>query len=117
MRKSHHPFLRGADASGAHLQGLVGEGYQRLVAGAAETDDFKFHGDEEKFRMDGYFGTSHVTNAFGVASGSAGFGRSRRLIESSGVAFPLRAAGGGSFPAAAARPATATAALGRKAGI
>ena len=78
---------------------------------AAEADDFQFHGDEASFRMENYFSTLHISNAFGVASASAG--RSRRLIETGHVAFPLRASGGRGFLAAAAQPAAA-AALGRK---
>ncbi|BDA48425.1 hypothetical protein COCOBI_12-1040 [Coccomyxa sp. Obi] len=108
--------LLGPPAHG--LKGIIGEGYQKLADGraAAEDDDFKFHGEEEEFRMDGYFATSHVHNAFGVAHAGGAANRVRRLIESR-VAFPLRANGGRAFSAASLPVPAGYDALGRKGGI
>lgn len=101
-------------------QGIIGEGYESLADGTAtaEADDFKFHGVEEEFRMDGYFATSHTHDAFGVAHAGGAASRVRRLIESR-VAFPLRASAsaGRAFSAAALPVPAGSDALGRKGGI
>ncbi|BDA44598.1 hypothetical protein COCOBI_06-0740 [Coccomyxa sp. Obi] len=108
--------LLGPPAHG--LKGIIGEGYENLADGTAatEVDDFKFHNDEEEFRMDGYFATSHAHNAFGVAHAGGAASRVRRLIESH-VAFPLRASAGGAFSATAIKVPAGSDALGRKGGI
>lgn len=99
-------------------QGIIGEGYESLAEGraAAEADDFKFHGDEEEFRMDGYFATAHTHNAFGIAHAGGAASRVRRLIESR-VAFPLRGSAGRAFSAATLPMPAGSNALGRKGGI
>ncbi len=88
------------------LQGIIGEGYQRLAAGstgATAADNFKFHGDEADYKMDSYFSTAHAHNAFGVARTAAAARTKRSLHERANVEFPLhRTAHGGAFPAAAA---------------
>ena len=50
---------------GVLVQGVIGETYSRMLAGEAVQDpehplylpeDFKFHGKEEEYTVDGYFG-------------------------------------------------------------
>ena len=50
---------------GVFVQGVIGETYSRMLAGQAVQDpehplylpeDFKFHGQEEEYTVDGYFG-------------------------------------------------------------
>ncbi len=94
------------------MQGIVGETYNRMLAGEAVNDpesplfvpdDYKFHGQgpEEHYRVDSYFG-EHAYSAFGKE-------RKRVLIEGDGelsaMAFPLRASGrpGRAGPAAQRR--------------
>ena len=63
-----HAGLRAAGmilTAGVLVQGVIGETYSRMLAGQAVQDpehplylpeDFKFHGEEEEYTMDGYFG-------------------------------------------------------------
>lgn len=86
------------------LQGIIGEGYQRLAAGstaATAADNFKFHGDEAEYKMDSYFSTGHAHNALGVARTAAANHAKRSSHERANVAFPLHSTGG-AFAAAAA---------------
>ena len=75
------------------MKGIIGEGYSRLaspVKPSAPKDDFKFHGDEADYMVDGYFpATTHIFSKFNARGYNAG-GGNRRLIESADVAFPLR---------------------------
>jgi hypothetical protein len=71
------------------LQGIIGEGYERLVArsaAAAVPDAVSFAGREEEYRMADYEDTQHIHNSFGVA---AAINPKRRLGERAAVAFPL----------------------------
>ncbi|CAL8471897.1 g11439 [Coccomyxa elongata] len=85
------------------MSGIVGETYERLLAGADKVsdpahplyiaDDFQFHGkyEEEQYMMAGYFDDgSHALSLLGKKMISA----SRRLLTATKVAFPLRAGGG-----------------------
>lgn len=86
------------------LQGLVGEGYGRLVSpnkAPALENDFKFHGNEADYVVDGYFTRSQ--DAFRLADAAGGrsaagnfyaYAGNRKLIEQPNVSFPLRFHGG-----------------------
>lgn len=75
------------------MKGIIGEGYSRLaspVKPSAPKNDFKFHGDEADYMVDGYFpATTHILPKFNARGFGAG-GGNRRLIEHADVAFPLR---------------------------
>ncbi|BDA46628.1 hypothetical protein COCOBI_09-0800 [Coccomyxa sp. Obi] len=94
------------------MTGIIGGSYASVAAVPATADDFKFHGVEADYQMDSYFGATHKHNRFGII---APVSPRRRLIESTPVAFPLRASAG---PAArpAARSAAIAVAHGGKAG-
>lgn len=121
--------LHGLEAQGMHLspmQGIVGETYNRMLAGDAINDaesplyvpdDYKFHGQgpEENYATDGYFGD----HAYGV------FGKDRKRVliegdsDTSMMAFPLHATGRTAIAAprrrllAAALPARRSRRMGR----
>ena len=91
-------------------QGIIGEGYGRMLAGAPqEPDDFKFHGDNSDYLMDSYFSAGHTNDVFGLATASGGgMSRKRRLVERVQVAFPLAfSSTGAARPHAAAGAAAA----------
>ncbi|EIE23708.1 hypothetical protein COCSUDRAFT_47405 [Coccomyxa subellipsoidea C-169] len=88
--------------AGSEMQGIVGETYNRMLAGEAVKDpnnplyledDYQFHGkgSEADYQVGGYFG-EHAYSLFGKD-------RKRVLIETDGddagalVAYPLRASG------------------------
>ncbi|KAK9908491.1 hypothetical protein WJX75_008624 [Coccomyxa subellipsoidea] len=81
------------EAPAHELKGIIGEGYSRLaspVKPSAPKNDFKFHGDEADYMVDGYFpATTHILPKFNARGFGAG-GGNRRLIERAYVAFPLR---------------------------
>ena len=57
----------------SNLQGLVGEGYGRLVSpkkAPALENDFKFHGNEADYVVNGYFTESQ--DAFRTVHGAGG---------------------------------------------
>ena len=102
------------------MQGIIGEGYERLVSGAAEdeADDFEFHGDEAEYEMGGYFATGHKHCVFGAMTASSLGSHKRRLVERVHVAFPLAFSGSGLHKPAVPRLRRAlietTAAAGRR---
>lgn len=103
------------------MQGIVGETYNRMLAGDAINDpknplfipdDYEFHGQgpEDNYIVDAYFGE----HAYGI------FGKDRKrvLIEGDSdislMAFPLRAFGRAAALTTAPRPVTVSASGGRK---
>ena len=74
-------------------KGIIGEGYSRLASPmkpSAPKDDFKFHGDEADYIVDGYFPAMKRNTAKTFARGFGAGGGNRRLIERADVEFPLR---------------------------
>ncbi|BDA44602.1 hypothetical protein COCOBI_06-0780 [Coccomyxa sp. Obi] len=86
------------------LKGLVGEGYGRLISrqkAPALENDFKFHGNEADYVVDGYFNRSqdafrpvHAAGGRSAAGNIYAYAGNRKLIERPDVAFPLRFRGG-----------------------
>lgn len=71
----------------AHAQGIIGNSYGELAA-ASKEPKAAMEGVQEEFRMESYFSTIHVHNAFGIVPTKAAMHR-RMLFEGHPASFPL----------------------------